>query len=78
MSLPNNQPNCITWEKVIRLEEKFNNAEKEKLVMWKKIDNLALTIGCGKNWIIGIMVTLSLNLIGVITTLTIVISRTPH
>lgn len=74
---PDNRPICDKGcEIVIRLDQDWKNFNtQEKVTMWKKIDELSTTIGVGKNWIIGIMVTLSLNLVGVLASVTLLVLR---
>jgi hypothetical protein len=56
-----------------RLEERSIGTDKELIIMWRKISKLADAIDMGKSWIIGIMVTLCLNLIAGVGTLVMVI-----
>jgi hypothetical protein len=50
---------------------------REIETMWRKVEDLSQAIGTGKNWIIGLLVTLALNLVAVIGTAIILIARLP-
>ena len=65
--------NCVVFA---RADERIKTLEDEREIMWKKIDMIVLALGAGKNWIISILVVLSLNLVGVVATLAITWLRT--
>lgn len=46
----------------------LNHLKDDSTMQWAKIDTLAEAIGTGKNWIIGILVGVSLNLITALVT----------
>lgn len=60
---------CEACVKAARLEERVKSLEGTNMAQWEKIENLADAISKGKNWLVGLFVTLSLNLIGIIVLL---------
>ena len=67
---------CDTCVNFARLDEQVKFIKTEQETMWIKLDLLGETIGIGKNWIIGIMVSSIFSLVGVLATLIVVILRT--
>lgn len=69
--------NCDDCAQTARLEERSRAMTREIETMWRKVEDLSQAIGTGKNWIIGLLVTLALNLVAVIGTAIILIARLP-
>jgi hypothetical protein len=59
-------------------QEQINNLKTSDTMQWAKLDALAAAIGTGKNWIISILVVLSLNLLTALATAIFLISRGGH
>jgi hypothetical protein len=55
--------------------EQLRCLKESETIQWNKIDKLSEAIGAGKNWIIGILVGLSLNLITALITAGFVIAK---
>ena len=69
--------NCDDCANFARIEERLTGTNREVGIMWKKVEDLSIAIGTGKNWIIGLLVTLILNLLAVLGTAVLIIARFP-
>jgi len=58
-----------------RVDERLKDLKESDRLQWEKIDKLADAIGVGKNWVIGLLVSMVLNMLTGLTALAVILIR---